>query len=402
MNNNERKIARRYDAPNRNSDFTSKVYSGLCDDKEKLKKMTFDTEKRFYPPKSKYNIYFGELHGHSNLSDGRPSPDEYFANIRDNAGLDFAALTDHDHGGIGNAELYGEKWEYIKRKAEQYNDPGRFTVILGYERDSYPWYNNMSVYYNNYEGDMIYTDNRGEISEAQLNEALKRDDVLIVPHDTYSLEAGVDLENMPLKLLAPLIEVYSRGDCAEYFSNPWNSKDLQCSGGFWQDALKRGARMGCIAASDDHNMQNGIISDLYVGISRYPGITAVLAESNTLSSIFEALKARRCYGFMGGRMWIDFRINEHCMGEEFISDDDRSIYIKVEADCDLKQITLVKNCRNYIIIKRNEQLIFDYKAEKPTDVYYLRVELCDGRCGWTSPIWINSVNRSEQIREEDM
>ena len=105
---------------------------------------------------------------------------------------------------------------------------------------------------------------------------------------------------------------------------------------------------------------------------------------------------------MGGRMWIDFRINEHCMGEEFISDDDRSIYIKVEADCDLKQITLVKNCRNYIIIKRNEQLIFDYKAEKPTDVYYLRVELCDGRCGWTSPIWINSINRSEQIREDDM
>ncbi len=127
---------------------------------------------------------------------------------------------------------------------------------------------------------------------------------------------------------------------------------------------------------------------IYVGYQTNPGITAVLAESNTLPSIFAALKARRCYSFMGGRMWIDFRINGHYMGEEFKGGKERSIYINVKADTKIKKITLVKNCRDYIIMTRAEQLIFDYKAEKRTDVYYLRVELEDGRCGWTSPIWI--------------
>ena len=67
---------------------------------------------------------------------------------------------------------------------------------------------------------------------------------------------------------------------------------------------------------------------------------------------------------------------------------ERSIYINVKADEKIKRITLVKNCCDYIIMTRTEQMIFDYKAEKKTDVYYLRVELDDGRCGWTSPIWV--------------
>ena len=389
MKNNERKIARRFDTPNRCSEFTKRVYSGASEDRTALIKETYGKEKEFYPEKSKYNIYFGELHGHSNISDGTPDIDTYFQNIRDNAGLDFASLTDHDHGGIGKCELFNEKWELIKKKVKEYDNPGKFTVILAYERDSYPWYNNMVVYYNNHDGELLRGRTDGEISKKELKKALSRQDLILVPHDTYHLEAGADFNTISPELFTPMIEIYSRGDCAEYMKNPYNESAFQCEGGFWQDALKRGAKMGCIAGSDDHFAENGLISDRYSGVRRYPGITAVLAFENTLESIFEALKARRCYAFMGGRMWIDFRINGHYIGEEFSEKKERSIYINVKADEKIKRITVVKNCRDYIITSRSEQLIFDYKAEKKTDVYYLRVELEDGRCGWTSPIWIN-------------
>ena len=60
--------------------------------------------------------------------------------------------------------------------------------------------------------------------------------------------------------------------------------------------------------------------------------------------------------------------------------------------CDVSGITkyedLPENCRNYIESQKPEFLIFDYKAENETDYYYIRVELTDGRFGWTSPIWI--------------
>ena len=36
----------------------------------------------------------------------------------------------------------------------------------------------------------------------------------------------------------------------------------------------------------------------------------------------------------------------------------------------------------------NKELIFDYEQEQDTDSYYIRVELQDGRFGWTSPIWV--------------
>ena len=35
------------------------------------------------------------MHGHTNLSDGAPDIDTYFANIRNLAKLDFAVLTDY-------------------------------------------------------------------------------------------------------------------------------------------------------------------------------------------------------------------------------------------------------------------------------------------------------------------
>ncbi len=392
MKNVERKSARRYDTPGRSRGFTDKVYSGKCDDRAKLIEETFATERDFYPPKSEYNIYFGELHGHTMLSDGRPTLDEYFINIRDNAKLDFAAISDHDHGGIGKPELFGELWEFIKSKVKQYYEPHKFTTILAYERDSYPWYNNMVVYYNNHDCEMLPHSIDGELTRKELEDMLKRQDILFAPHDTYHLEAGADFGSIDSSLLPPLFEMCSRGDSSEYFDNPWNDRDMLCDGGFFQDALKNGARMGVIAASDDHGCKNGLIREELEGFAKYPGMTAVLAKENTLEGIFEALKARRCYGFMGNkRVHVDFRINGHYMGEEFNCDGDRAVYYRIDSEEPVKKVTIVKNCRDYMIIKRPEKIFFDYKAENDIDSYYLRIELADGRLAWTSPIYVNNA-----------
>ena len=294
MKNQERKEARRYDTPYRCRELTAGVYSGYAEDKKKRAEETFAQEKKFYPEKSGYHIYFGDIHGHSSLSDGSPDIDAYYQDIRDREKLDFCALTDHDHGGVGSSELFGEKWELTKRKAAEYYEPGRFTTILGYERDSYPWYNNLVVYYNSHEGEMLRGEVDGEMTKEELLAALRREDILLVPHDTYNLTAGADLGSIPETLFTPLIEVYSRGDSAEYFGNPCNGEVYRCEGGFWQDALKRGAKMGCIAASDDHFRGVKGYEKNYRGIDAYAGKTGVLAEKNTLEAIFEALKARRC------------------------------------------------------------------------------------------------------------
>jgi len=93
---------------------------------------------------------------------------------------------------------------------------------------------------------------------------------------------------------------------------------------------------------------------------------------------------------MGGRVVIDFRINEHWMGEAIKrpAERDLRIFFEVKADVPIKAVTLVKNGRNYMIFTYGRELILDYSQENDTDFYYLRVELADRRFGWTSPIWV--------------
>ena len=388
----ERKQARRFDTPYRSRLLTDQVYTE--DDLPNEEKgpaygRFFDTLRRFYPEPSRYNTYFGELHGHSCLSDGRPDPDDYYRHLRDTAKLDFGALTDHNHGGIGSPTLYGAKGERLRETAIRWNEPGRFTTFFAYEIEAYPYYNNAIVYHRDFTGEMFRSAVDGDVTAQELKALLARGDRLLIPHDTYQLNSGADFLRMDPALFTPLIEIYSRGDRAEYFDNPYNlDSGGMCRGGCWQDALRRGARMGCIAASDDHRLKNGVVSDEFAGPCAYPGITGVLCEENTQASIFGALKARRCYGFMGGRMWIDFRVNGHYMGEEFTTDEDRRLYFNVRADAPISKIMIVKNCWDYLFVRQGEQMVFDYEWENSTDVYYLRVELQDGRLGWTSPVWV--------------
>ncbi|MCR5781727.1 MAG: DUF3604 domain-containing protein [Clostridia bacterium] len=389
----ERKQARRFDTPYRSRIMTDQVFTDedLPEEERQAALRQFrETIKRFYPEENRYNVYFGDLHGHSCLSDGRPSPDDYYRNIRDAAGLDFAALTDHHHGGVGCSTIYGAKGEALRDAAVRMNEPGSFSTLLGYEIDGYPYYNNFIVYHRDHTGDIFREKVDGDITAAELKELLSREDRLVVPHDTYQLVSGADLSRIDPELFTPLIEIYSRDDCTEYYDHPYNHDGGgMVRGCCWQDALRRGAKTGCIAASDDHGLQNGLPFPQGGDPCQYPGITGVLCEENTTEAVFDALKARRCFGFMGGRMTLDLRINGHYMGEEFTSNEDRTIYMRADADAPVRKMTLVKNCEDVLFVRKNETVLLDYTADTPCDCYYMRAELADGRLGWTSPIWVS-------------
>lgn len=405
MNHPDKYIAKRYDTANRSAAFTDAVY---C--KADATGADLQAAWRSYdPPAPDLIPLVGEMHGHTNLSDGKPDVDTYFRNIRDLAGLDFAVLTDHDHGGVGRPALWEgspSKWDLIKRKAAEYCEPGKFSTLLGYERDSYPFYNNLVLYFRDADADMVRGVRDGEITAEELAALLARDDVITCPHDTYSFTSNADFIALPTELHTPFIEVISRGDAAEYMGNPAGATYACCEGGFWQDALRRGAKMGVIGGSDDHSGKNGRVDPDLPYPQKYPGVTGVWAKENTPAAIFEALRAKRTYAFMmgertgamQGRMEIDFRINGYYMGEVITRPEggDLHIFYRVKADVPVKRVTLVKNCRNYVALTAASELIFDYKQENATDYFYLRVELADGRFGWTSPIWVEQGNKKTE------
>lgn len=77
-----------------------------------------------------YNVYYGNLHAHTSLSDGSGKPSNAYSYARDVAGLDFLGISDHDYY---PDELKEKEWGSITKAADEYNDDGNFVAFPGFE-----------------------------------------------------------------------------------------------------------------------------------------------------------------------------------------------------------------------------------------------------------------------------
>ena len=78
----------------------------------------------------RYGIYFGDPHSHTVLSDGKTGfPDQILTLSRDQAGLDFAVVSDHAEMGRLLANEHAE----IQATARAFTEDGRFVSLAGWE-----------------------------------------------------------------------------------------------------------------------------------------------------------------------------------------------------------------------------------------------------------------------------
>jgi len=171
----------------------------------------------------------------------------------------------------------------------------------------------------------------------------------------------------------------------------------------YQDALARGYRMGVVAASDDHRGRVGTV-----------GLTGVWAEEQTREAIYDAMKARRCYGTTNPRIILRFAANGHQMGQEFSSSGPIRIEGSAVGSYKLFSIEVVKNGEAaYVAYPRKvkpwetgpraRRINFEWVDEEFTSdsYYYLRVTQAPDPRGeekwgspplmdfaWSSPVWV--------------
>jgi len=96
-----------------------------------------------YEDTPELHAYFGQLHAHTNLSDGMGSPHEAFSDAL-RTGFDFYAITDHAEW------LDASRYQMIKDEANRQDTPGHFVAFYGYEWSGYPetftrWMNHLNV-----------------------------------------------------------------------------------------------------------------------------------------------------------------------------------------------------------------------------------------------------------------
>ena len=82
-------------------------------------------------------ILWGDLQIHSALSDGSGDPAELYRYAREVAGLDVAAVTDHDHWGMRFLDRTPAWQARIAEATEAANVPGSFVAVHGFEWTSW-------------------------------------------------------------------------------------------------------------------------------------------------------------------------------------------------------------------------------------------------------------------------
>jgi len=235
--------------------------------------------------------YWGDLHGQSEETIGTKSVEDYFSFARDKAGLDFASHQANDF------QITKAFWAKLQQTTKNFLKEGSFVTFPGYE-----WSGNTGLggdhnvfYYE--EGETIHRSSHALIADiSDLNtdcnhikdlfEALKNKKALIFAH-VGGRYADLSFHSPRLQRS---VEIHSAWGTFEWLL---------------EEAFQKGYRIGIVCNSDEHK---GRLGASYPGASlfgSYGGLTCLLAESLTRSSIWNALMKRHHYGTTGARIYLD-------------------------------------------------------------------------------------------------
>jgi len=256
-------------------------------------------------------VLWADLHGHSQLSDGTGTPDDYYGYARDVAALDVAVLTDHDHWGMRKLDVTPEMWAGIRDTTARFNDPGRFTTLLGYEWTNWI-YGHRHVLYFDGEGQVLSSLRPPTDTPTGLWATLREQHAraLTVPHHPAGGPVPIDWSIAPDPEFEPVVEIVSVHGSSESPDSPhaiYSAVD-----GHWvRDALARGYRLGFVGSGDSHNGHPGLV---HLGSPSGGGVAAILAADNTADAVYAALRARSCWATSGPRIVLWFSLGATGMG----------------------------------------------------------------------------------------
>lgn len=319
------------------------------------------------PETEKWNFYFGQLHAHTDLSDGKGTVEEAFQHASQVSGLDFFAVTDHGES------LDEEEWTRGKAAAKSVTD-GDFVGIFGYE--------------------MTFPD-MGHINTFRTD-----------GWEAWNVEEYPKLESYykVLRELPGSISQFNHpgggpddyGDFGGFSGfNPWYVESLQLlevgsekgatAYEYYTMALNAGWRVAPTNNQNNHNCQWGDESDVR---------TVVLAKSLSLDDIYDAMANRRVYATEDKDLEILYTVNGAIMGSVLENlPQHASVTLKDPTDPVIGMVELIGDGN---ILWTETQAESGETLNIPISpdccYYYLRITQPDGDVAVTAPVWVDLMD----------
>ncbi|MGD9494810.1 MAG: CehA/McbA family metallohydrolase [Armatimonadota bacterium] len=337
------------------------------------------------------NIYWGEIHGHTEMSDGIGAFEEMFRYARDEGCQDFAAATDHA------CYFTDNEWEWMQDVANSFNERGRFVTLLGYEwagqqghRCIYARGRRLKLFRG-----MCEPESSLDVVYSHFHE---NEDIVTGPHHTG---AGGGLEHHDPSI-ERFIEVYSMWGASDRIGAPKAPlfpSDHPFPAHEW---LRAGAMLGFTGGGDCHEGKSGWTPDDPLGQGtalhgfahqlRYrSGLTAALMPELRRRELVEALRQRRTYATTGARILLNFEVSDVQMGQQGKAKR-AEVEAEVHAVSDLARLEVIREGK---VVHSVDVAGLDAELEweDPVPVgesawYYLHVIQRDGEEAWSSPVWL--------------
>jgi len=326
-------------------------------------------------------VFFGDLHVHSGVSgDSSGSMDELLRFAQHTAGLDFAGSSNHDMDLTA-----GGGWGDVVAATRTHDVPDSFVAFLGYEWTSQAAQGHRNVVFPGLDGEVFAAQDSQSDTPDELWQLLKPFGALTIPHLPMSRGRGFhhQADWQPKdEGMQRLVEIYSQWTPRAV---AMDGVDIETSPNGVQDAWRQGHRLGLVGGSDNHAGHPGETG----------GLTAILATALDRESLWEGLLRRRCYATTGARIWLDFRMGNHLIGEEVAIVEPEPLHVTVHGTAPLERVELIRLRGETFETVHTEypeglDLQFDFLDPDGEDasMYYVRVFQKDGHRAWSSPVWI--------------
>ncbi|HJD01643.1 MAG TPA: CehA/McbA family metallohydrolase [Candidatus Mediterraneibacter excrementavium] len=354
-----------------------------------------------------YGLYFGQLHAHTNLSDGTGTVEQAFQHAADVPNLDFLALTDHSnsfegqsglpsagttHLGDENAEEVNASWAEGREGARAITaQEGDFVGIYGFEMT---WSGGAPGHINTFNSEGFENRNAApykkgdnyEVLEAYYDTLNANPETISQfnhPGDTFGDFMDFALYDPVIDNQITLIEV-GNGEGAIGSSGYFPSYS------YYTRALDKGWHVAPTNNQDNHKGNWG---------DSNTARSVVLSDGLSEEAIYDAMKNYRVYATEDNDLSILYSLNGNAMGS--ILDEQEKIHITAEISdptdtAGETKVEVIVNGGQTLAEKTftggSATVEFD-NLSTGYGYYYLRVTQTDKNIAVTAPVWTGeSVN----------
>jgi len=339
-----------------------------------------------------YSIYFGQLHSHTDYSDGLGTPDDAYYYAKNTAKVDFLAVTDHSNS-FDNASTStmadgskSTRWVSGHNIADNYTD-SNFVGIYAYE--------------------MTWSNGTGHINTFNTPGFENRDTA------KYKLADGLKQYYSVLKQFPDSISQFNHpgttfGDFNDFaYYDPEIDKEISLievgngegavrSSGYFPSydyytrALDKGWHVSPTNNQDNHLGKWG---------NANTARTVVLTDSLTRDNIYDAMRNMRTYATEDNDLRIKYTLNGEVMGTVL---DQKPAGVDIKVDLEdpdneaLGKVSIISNGGKVVASKTliTSKDTVEFTLSPDYSYYYVRVDEADKDIAVTAPVWIGEVDKA--------